>query len=424
MPVEYCGLDFGTSNSTLALIRDGRPVLCPLEGEDVTLPSAVFFDFEDHKVRYGRDGIRAYVEGSEGRLLRGLKSVLGSPLINETTLVQRKRVEMRAIIGMFVRHLKAAASRETVRRGGAGELDSVVLGRPVRFVDDDDSADRVAESELVSIVKAQGFRHVETQLEPIAAALAYEQSLDREELCLTVDLGGGTSDFVIARLSPERAKKPDRTADILGRSGVHVGGTDFDRRLSIDRAMPHLGYNVRLGPKRLRVPAHLFHDLATWHKIPFLYTSQNLAYLRSVAPSANHPELLERLIEVMTRRKGHQIAGEVEAAKIALSEAAETEFFLPLTPIIDVPVTRADLARAVHDDTTRIIEAIDRCCRGAALPAARLQSVFLTGGSTGIPAVRRRILAHLPKARLVEGDRFGSVGLGLAIDAERRFGRA
>src|SRR5260221_3945890 len=140
MPVEYCGLDFGTSNSTLSLIRDGRPVLGPLEDENVTLPSAVFFDFEDHKVRYGRDGIRAYIEGSEGRLLRGLKSVLGSQLIGETTLVQRKRVEMRSIIGMFVRHLKAAATCEIARRGGPGGLGRRVLGPPARFVGDDGSA--------------------------------------------------------------------------------------------------------------------------------------------------------------------------------------------------------------------------------------------------------------------------------------------
>ncbi len=421
MSAAYCGLDFGTSNTTLALHLDGRAMLCPLEGDAVTLPSAVFFDFEEHVVRYGRDAVRTYVDGAEGRLLRALKSVLGSQLINETTLVQRKRVEIRAIIGLFVRHVKAVAERYLAGRGGG--LDSVVLGRPVRFVDDDDAADRQAESELVAIAKSEGFRHVETQFEPIAAALTYEQSLDREELSLVVDLGGGTSDFVIARLSPQRARQSDRAADILGRSGVHIGGTDFDRRLSIDRAMPHLGYDVRLGPKRLPMPRHLFHDLATWHKIQFLYTPQNHAYLRTVLPTADHPELVRRLMYVLTRHKGHQIAGEVEAAKIALSDAAEAALRLPLHPAIEVTVTRTDLGHAVDEDTTRILDAVDRCCRAAEVGPERLQSIFLTGGSTGIPAVRERILAHVPNARPVDGDRFGSVGLGLAIDAERRFGR-
>lgn len=418
MHARYCGLDFGTSNSTLGFSLDGRYVLCPLENETVTLPSAVFFDYEEGRVRYGRDAVTAYVEGVEGRLLRALKSVLGSQLIAETTLIQRKRVAMRAIIGMFLRKLKAIAE---ARLGH--EIDGVVLGRPVRFVDDDDEADRRAEAELVDIAKAQGFRHVATQLEPIAAALTYEQSLQREELSLIVDLGGGTSDFVIARLSPARAREADRAGDILGRSGVHIGGTDFDRHLSIAQAMPHLGYDVLLGPKRLPMPSHLFHDLATWHKIPFLYTPQNLAYLRSVIASADQPELVERLLDVLAKRKGHQIAGEVEAAKIALSDRPEASLHLPIAPALDISIARDDLDRAVAGDTAQLLKAIDRCCQDAAVDPSRIQSIFLTGGSTGIPSVRQRILNHVPNARAVSGDMFGSVGLGLAIDADRRFGR-
>jgi hypothetical chaperone protein len=422
MATQYCGLDFGTSNSTLALHANGRSFLCPLEGDSVTLPSAVFYDAEDHSVRFGRDAIRTYVEGVEGRLLRALKSVLGSALIEETTLIQRKRVAMRAIIGMFIRHLKRKAEAHLATIDMSGDLDSVVLGRPVHFVDDDEAADRRAEAELVAAAKAEGFRHVETQLEPIAAALAYEQSLSHEEISLIVDLGGGTSDFVIARLSPERAKRTDRAGDILGRSGVHIGGTDFDRRLSIDKVMPHLGYNVLLGEKRLPMPQHLFHDLATWHKIPFLYTSQNLHYLRSIVLGADQPELLRRLIDILAHRNGHRVAGEVEAAKIALSDVEATSFALPLEPPVTVRMARADVDQAVHDDTTRLLEAIARCTELAAIRSDQIQSVFLTGGSTGIPAVRNRILAQLPNARAVPGDMFGSVGMGLAIDAQRRFG--
>ena len=421
MAARFCGLDFGTSNSTFALVADGQARLCPLEGEAVTLPSAVFYDFEDHSIRFGRDAIRTYIEGADGRLLRALKSVLGSALIEETTLIQRKRVAMRAIIGMFIRHLKRTAEGHLERHKMPSVLESVVLGRPVRFVDDDDDADARAEAELIGAVKAEGFKHVETQLEPIAAALAYERALTREELSLIVDLGGGTSDFVVARLSPERAKSVDRTADILGRSGVHIGGTDFDRRLSIDKVMSHLGYDVRLGDKRLPMPQYLFHDLATWHKIPFLYSAQNLHYLRSVVLTADQPELLRRLIDVIAHRNGHRIAGEVEAAKIALSDADRTTFDLPVDPPVPIALSRADVDRAVHDDTTRLIETIDRCCKLAGVQPERIDSVFLTGGSTGIPAVRSRILAHLPKAQPVAGDMFGSVGLGLAIDAARRF---
>lgn len=417
MQRHYCGLDFGTSNSTVGLSVGNGFALCPLEGDSVTLPSAIFFDYEEHKVRFGREGIGAYIEATEGRLMRALKSVLGSSLIDDTTLVQRKRVAMRDVIGMFMRHLKARAEHQL-----GGVVEHVVLGRPVRFVDDDDDADRRAEAELIGIAKAQGFRHVEMQFEPVAAALAYEQSLTREELALIVDLGGGTSDFAVARLSPERSRRPDRSEDILGRSGVHIGGTDFDRRLSINHVMPFLGYDALIGPKKLPMPSHLFHDLATWHRIPTLYTPQNINYLRSILAQVDRPELVERLIKVFVERKGHRIAADVETAKIALSERPEVDLHIPLNPAIETVLHQGDLDHAVYDDAIRIVRAIDLCVAAAGITGADIQSVFLTGGSTAVPEIRRQILAHLPNARPVTGDLFGSVGLGLAMDAARKFG--
>ena len=413
----YCGLDFGTSNSTIGITAGNGFRLCRLEGDSVTLPSAIFYDYETHKARFGRDGIRHYIEGAEGRLLRSLKSVLGSSLINETTLIQRKRVALRDIIGLFLRHLKSLVEQET-----GHPVDSVVLGRPVRFVDHDDEADRRAESELVGIAKAQGFRHVETQFEPVAAALAYEQDLDREELSLIVDLGGGTSDFVVARLSPQRSRHADRSRDILARTGVHIGGTDFDRHLSIAQVMPHLGYYTHIGEKRLPMPRHLYHDLATWHLIPSVYTPNNLGYLRGVLQTAEEPELIQRLIDVLKDHKGHHIAAEVEAAKIALSDQRRVMLRIPLREPIETPVTANDLDNAVHDDASRIVHAIKLCLQAAGVKASDIQSVFFTGGSTAIAEVRRQILNLVPQARPVTGDLFGSVGLGLAIDAERRFG--
>ena len=413
----YCGLDFGTSNSTVGITAGNGFKLCGLEDGSVTLPSAIFYDYEAHRARFGRVGIKHYIEGTEGRLLRSLKSVLGSPLIDDTTLIQRKRVALRDIIGLFMRHLKALVEQEV---GHA--VDSVVLGRPVRFVDHDDEADRRAESELVGIAKAQGFRHVETQFEPVAAALAYEQDLEREELSLIVDLGGGTSDFVVARLSPERARHADRSQDILSRTGVHIGGTDFDRHLSIAQVMPHLGYHTHAGEKRLPMPKHIYHDLATWHLIPSVYTPSNLNYLRQVLPTAEEPDLIRRLIDVLLDRKGHHIASEVEAAKIALSEQRTVDLKIPLREPMTTPVTANDLDNAVREDAMRIVHAIEICLQAADVKGSDIQSVFLTGGSTAIAEVRRQILRLVPNAKPVTGDLFGSVGLGLAIDAERRFG--
>lgn len=417
MSQAFCGLDFGTSNSTVAASRDGTVALCPLEGDKVTLPSAIFFDFDAHLTRFGRDALEHYIEGTSGRLLRALKSVLGSSLIDGTTRLQSRPVPLRAIIGRLLAHLKQRAEAHVGR-----EVASVVLGRPVRFVDDDDAADRRAEDELVGIARAQGFVHVETQYEPVAAALAYERGLTAEELAIVIDIGGGTSDFALVRLSPQRARAADRTADILARAGVHVGGTDFDRTLSLDRVMPALGYHTEIGPKRLPVPRAFFQDLATWHKIPFVYTRQNVAYLRSIRPDAHEPELIDRLTEVIEHRHGHEIAAEVEAAKIALSAGQGARVAPALKHAFSVAIRQEDLDRAVGPAVAAMAAAIARCCAEAGVAPSDIDSAFLTGGSIAIPAVRDGLLAVLPGVEVVEGDLFGSVGLGLGLDAERRFG--
>lgn len=413
----FCGLDFGTSNSTAGIVSDNGFALCPLEGESVTLPSSIFFDYEEHRTRFGRDGIAAYVEATEGRLLRALKSVLGSALIEETTTVGRRRVSFREIIGLFLHHLKV-----TVEARLGGPVDSVVLGRPVRFVDHDDAADARAEAELVGIARAQGFRHIELQFEPVAAALDYEQSVSHEELALIVDLGGGTSDFAVTRLSPRAAGKADRASDILGRAGVHVGGTDFDRDLSLARAMPELGMEALIGPKKLPMPIRLYQDLATWHRIPSLYTSNNLNYFKGLLRTVDQPALIERLIDLLHHRNGHRLAGLIEGAKIALSGAEATHVTLPLSQPVDILVTRAEFEAVLAPHVAAILAGIDRCLAEAGVAPEAIEAVFLTGGSTAVPIVRRSILAHLPQARPVDGDVFGSVGIGLAIDARRKFG--
>ena len=417
MTAFYCGLDFGTSNSTVGVPAGNDHRLCPVEGDNVTLPSAIFFDYEEHRPRFGRNAVNAYIDGVEGRLMRALKSVLGSSLISETTLIERRRIPVSEVIGLMIGHLKSRAEAAL-----GGEVDSVVLGRPVRFVDNDDAADQQAERELVAIARAQGFRHIELQYEPVAAALEYEMSLEREELAMIVDLGGGTSDFAVVRLSPERLRRADRSEDILGRAGVHIGGTDFDRYLSLARVMPELGSTVRIGEKKLGVPVWIFRDLATWHRILSLYTNSNLSWLRGLRKQADRPELIDRLIAVLEHRDGHRLAARVEAAKIALSDVAQTTIALPVRPAAEVGVSRADLESAIDNGLEEILHGIDRCLREAGVTAGQITTVFLTGGSTAVPHVRSRILSHLGCARPVDGDLFGSVGRGLAIDAGRRFG--
>lgn len=407
-------IDFGTSNSTVGYPTAMGPVLTALEDEHVTIPSAIFFNSEDECVQFGRAAIGAYMQHYEGRLLRALKSVLGSTLIEETTPIGNQRIAFKDIIGLFLRHLKDQAE---ARMGTSAQ--AVVLGRPVRFVDDDDVRDRAAQDQLEAIARGCGFSQVDFQYEPIAAALDYEAGIEAEELALIADLGGGTADISIVRVSPTQHLKRDRKADVLANAGVHIGGTDYDKRLSLDQVMPHLGYrsSQRLHPER-ELPAPVYFDLATWHRIVLLNDNRTTSVLKELHHLAAQPALVHRLARVIREQTGHQLAGDVENAKIALSDTAHATMALPYVEDgLSIDLARAAFEQATLGETEKIVASIQACLRQAGVPAAAINTLFLTGGTSAIPSVRAACQASIPNARQVEGDRFGSVGLGLTIHA-------
>lgn len=419
MTQTHCGMDFGTSNSTIAVAAGGRPpVLLPLEDGRPTIPSAVFYSFEDDRTYFGRQAIGEYVGGGDGRLLRSIKSVLGTALFSDTTRVKRQALAFSDILGTFLGELKRRA--EAVQ---GGPLTQIVCGRPVQFVDDDPRADAEAQRQLEGAVRALGYRHVEFQYEPIAAALDYEQQVAGEELALVADIGGGTSDFTIIRLSPERARAADRRPDLLATAGVHVGGTDFDRLLSLRRVMPLLGYGTETADGKRPLPSAPYYDLATWHRINRLYNTRSLAELRSTQKEARFPDLVARLVALVEGRLGHRLAGRVEEAKIALSDAPSTEFrFSTRDVALATPIGIEDLDAALAGPTAAIAATIASALVAAGIQAGRIETLILTGGSTRVPAVGDLLRRQLPESRVVETDAFGSVGLGLALEAARRFG--
>jgi len=247
------GIDFGTSNSAMAWApADGQARLIALEGESASMPTAVFYNTEDVSTHFGRDALAQYLNGTEGRLMRSLKSLLGSSLLLETTLINHRQISFQDIVATFLATLR---ERATLALGA--EPRRVVMGRPVHFVDDDPVRDALAQQSLLQAAQAAGFDEVSFQLEPIAAALDYERRLTRESTVLVADLGGGTSDFSVVRLGPGRIAKADRTDDVLGTTGVHIGGTDFDQKLSLEQVMPLLGYRHQ-GPQQREVPSRIF----------------------------------------------------------------------------------------------------------------------------------------------------------------------
>ncbi len=414
----HCGVDFGTTNSTVGLCAaDGDPFLIPVEGAHLTIPSALFFSLEDGSVHFGRSAVHEYMDGAEGRFMRALKSILGTSLMKETTQVGRNRMTFQRLVGRFLRHL-----RERLEQQPGGMPDHVVLGRPVFFVDGDEAADRTAQDQLEAAALAEGFRHVEFQFEPVAAALHFERTLGEEALALVVDIGGGTSDFSVLRLSPERARATDRRDDILSTSGVHVGGTDFDRRLSIARVMPHMGLGTRTSDGKRHLPVWYFNDMATWHRINQLYTAKILRDIQSLAREAAEPEKLARYEHLLVHRSGHRLAAQVEKAKIELTDAADAVIALHEPGLsLALPVSRVAFETASAELVARIGAAIDAALAGAGVAAEAIETVILTGGGAQVPLVRAAATSRFPAARIAQSDQFGSVGLGLAVDAARRF---
>jgi hypothetical chaperone protein len=416
-PARALGIDFGTSNSTVGWLRPGAETLIALEDDKITLPSVVFFNIEERRPVYGRLALHEYLEGYEGRLMRSLKSLLGSKLIKHDTSVLGTAMPFKDLLGLFIGELKKRAE------AAAGQsFEQVVLGRPVHFVDDDAAADQEAEDTLAEVARKIGFKDVSFQFEPIAAAFDYESTLDREELVLIVDIGGGTSDFSLVRLSPERRLVDERQSDILATGGVHIGGTDFDKQLSLQGVMPLFGYGSRMKSGAF-MPTSTHMNLATWHTINSVYSQKSQLALGSMRYDIEDTLGIDRLFKLIEQRAGHWLAMEVEETKIQLTHAHNR--VVPMERIeagLNADLTRELFEASIESLLDRVRASVTQLLGDAGVGVTDVDTVFFTGGSSGIPALRNSVAAMLPNARHVEGNIFGSIGAGLAIEAKKRYG--
>ncbi|AXQ46618.1 Hsp70 family protein [Pseudomonas vlassakiae] len=418
-PARALGIDFGTSNSTVGWHREGASSLIALEDGKITLPSVVFFNIEERRPVYGRLALQEYLEGYEGRLMRSLKSLLGSKLIKHDTSVLGSALPFKDLLGMFIGELKKRAEAAAGR-----EFEQVVLGRPVFFVDEDPAADQEAEDTLAEVARKIGFKDVSFQYEPIAAAFDYESGISAEELVLIVDIGGGTSDFTLIRLSPERHRVAERQSDILATGGVHIGGTDFDKQLSLQGVMPLFGYGSRMKSGAL-MPTSYHLNLATWHTINALYSQKSQLALGSMRYDIEDTLGIDRLFKLIEERAGHWLAMEVEASKIELTEQDSRRIDLSrIERELGMDLTRVLFEEAIEGLLERVRGSVTELLVKAGVSAGQVDTVFFTGGSSGIPALRNSVSAMLPNARHVEGNIFGSIGSGLAIEARKRYGAA
>jgi hypothetical chaperone protein len=404
--------------------------LVELEPGQRTMPTAVFYFAEgpehDGPPRaFGRAAVAAYVDGLDGRLMRSMKSILGSSLVDQTTDVGGGRgVKYLDIISGYLRHLKRCAERDA-----GAPIHRAVIGRPVFFVDDDPARDAQAVAALESAARAVGFDDVQFQYEPIAAAFDHERSVEHEEVVLVADIGGGTSDFSVVRVGPERALRLDRKADILANHGVHIAGTDFDRRVELASVLPEFGFgahgpSIHGAPPR-EVPSGVYFDLATWHLINTVYSPARVAELRQMRGFYSDPRQHQRLMVVVDERLGHELAARAEQAKIDVAEGGVTRIDLGHVEYrLAVELDEVAAVRAIGSDIDRIVEAARATVAQAGLTPAQIDALYFTGGSTGLRLLAQRIAAAFAQARAVRGDRFASVATGLGLHARRLFGRA
>ncbi|EDQ06419.1 Chaperone protein DnaK [Sulfitobacter indolifex] len=410
------GIDFGTSNTAAGIAVDGVPQLIALEAEAQTLPTAVFFDFEAKEMRIGAAASDALLAGAEGRYMRGLKSLLGTRLMRERRVLLGERLDFIDIVARFLATVKSRAEAATGSR-----FDAVLSGRPVRFHSADGARDAQALTDLREAYGRAGFDHVDFMNEPEAAALANRAALQPGDLGLVVDIGGGTSDFTLFR------QRGNDEIDILASHGIRLGGTDFDRWLSIGRVMPQLGMGSEIrhafGGDTHLAPNAIFNDLATWAKIPFLYGPDTRKAAADLYKFAEHPKRLARLIKVLDEELGHDLAFAVEAGKIRANGAgAEGD----AEPVIDVsmlkpratlPLPRDWMRKRLSKQAEKIGAAAEATLYEAGIEAAAVDRLIFVGGSSLMEVVEAALRARFPRAELHRGAALTAIVEGLALSS-------
>jgi len=399
-------IDFGTSNTAAAVLEGGRPRIIPLEPGKDTLPTAIFLDYAGRRTLVGSAAVQAMIDGRHGRFMRSMKSILGTPLARERRQFLNERLTLLDIIARFLGEVRQRAETAT-----GAQIDRVVAGRPVHFHSADPDRDHQAEVDLADCYKMAGFADVRFLHEPEAAALAAGPG---DGVGLIVDIGGGTSDFTLFRAEGAATR-------IIASHGVRIGGTDFDRALSLAHVMPLLGMGGELrneiGPGRNAVPPALYHELASWEKIAFVYGPDTLRDAKRMVRLALDPNRMARLVNVLEMELGHDIAFAVEAAKIAANgDKAQGEIHLDLIekglrPMLWQP----ELLTALWPFASRIQAAALATIGQAGLEPDQIGRVVFVGGSSLVAAIDQLMRATFGQARFEYSEVFTAVVDGLAL---------
>lgn len=405
-------IDFGTTNSSACWVQDGRITVIPLEGNNPIIPSAIFFSAEKLGVVYGTAAIDEYKLETNGRLMKSLKSVLGSRLINESTAVRGGLIQHRRVIELFLSHIKEKAESFM-----GSSVEQVILGRPVHFVNDDEERDKYAEVTLRRIANAIGFNAVSFQYEPIAAALDYEVGLNEDKIVLIVDIGGGTSDFSLLHLGPSFKGEENRAKSVIGTAGIHIAGTDFDYYLSLRSAMKTLGFGAT-GKFGRVLPGNVYSVLSTWHEINTLYNKVEISRVKEMRSEFADVKMHERLMRALQNRLGHRIIDAVEVAKIGVSEGGDVQIDLDFVESKLVSyLSESILSDALMVCIEKIVACAGQLVNNSGIKKSDITAIYFTGGSTSIRYLRRQFQNKFPTSEVLVGEKFVSVSQGLGVSA-------
>ena len=403
-----CGLDFGTSNSVISLtdIQSGKELFT------YAASSILYFPEGSGDVFVGKEAQDRYVEdGMTGRLLKSVKTLLRQDDFLFTWIAGRK-VTPDQLVTYIIRHL-----REKAEAFIGIPLTNVTLGRPAIF-STDTKKENVAVKRLLLAAQNAGFTHIRMQLEPIAAAFAYEQTLTKGENILVADFGGGTSDFTIVRLAPDKIGRQHREEDIIAHGGLYIGGDLFDSEIMWHKVTPHLGRGVlyQSYDKEVEVPNSLYRELRNWERSFLLKESKSRRAMDKYYVFSGNDPRIENVRMLIDNNYVYSLFKSIEQAKIDLSALAETAIhFSKLTLHIDEPFCINEFGTIIDKHIVELKLYILNLLSQSGYETEQIDSVFLTGGSSLALPVRNLLAEIFGEEKLNQGDTFHSVAYGLSL---------
>lgn len=415
------GLDFGTTNTVAALADGDKVEVLPI-GDDgkAPIPSLLFFPLSKNKYWVGDEAFRHYV-GSDmnGRLMQSIKMFLPDVSFKGTQTAYMGYCTLEKLISFILAEVKSRCDSLVGQN-----VTSVVLGRPGRFSEDDEE-EKVAEQRLLAAARMAGFEEIRFQHEPIAAAFYYETSLAKPEIALIADLGGGTSDFTLARLAPQKVRERERAKDIIGTRSVSFAGDDFDSEIMWHKLTPYLGAKTRYEAypdKWLEIPAHLMHTICRWREIPFLRDRKTKQFIDLLVFTAEDKKAIERLSFLINSNVGFSLFKSIEKAKCELTTADQSVITFREAPLrINKPITREQFEQIAGRGVRKLEKCIDGLLEACDFTPEQIDAVFLTGGTSQIQCVHALLARKFGADKLRPGNAFVSVAAGLALCAKMLF---